>query len=173
MTTFDYILLAIAVVATAQQITLLFRARREILIRGTAPSRGTVVALLAVVLVLALVRTENLRHTWPIFVVIGIACLAIFAGGCGLGNRGMYSSGRYVSFASAEYYEIKEHKGQKIFRLSRMSRETQMIIKEADLPAALTMMEQNSIPNYEEYTKKMAKRTADRVTAHQKKKKKK
>ncbi len=173
MNTFDYILLIVAVVALAYQLFLLFRAKREILIHGTTPSRGAVVILLAVVLALALIRTENLRHTWPIFVVIGITCLSVFAGGCGLGRKGMFSSGRFIPFNLAEYYEVKEYKNQKVLVLSRTTRATQMIIAEADLPAALAMMEENHIPIYAEYTKKLAKRTANRMEAQQKKKKKK
>ncbi len=173
MTTFDYILLAVAVAALAQQLWLLIRAKREILIRGTAPSRGAVVVLLAVVLALALARTENLRHTWPVFVVIGITCLSVFAGGCGLGARGMFGSGRFIDFSRAEYYEIKELKGKTLFILSRTSRATQMFISEEDLPRAMELIEQNGIPSYQEYTKRLAKRTSTRMQANQKKKKKK
>ncbi len=173
MTTFDIILLIVAVVVVAQQLTLLIRAKREIIIRGTAPSRGAVVVLLVLVLALAIIRNPNLRQTWPIFVLIAIACLAIFAGGCGLSARGMFSSGRYVAFAQAVYYEVKEFKGQTIFRLSRSTRETQMVVPEGKLDAILELMEQNSIPTYEAYTKKMAKRAGDRLQAQQRKKKKK
>ncbi len=173
MTTFDYILLIVAVVALAYQLYLLFRAKREIIIKGTAPSRGAVVVLLAVVLVLALVRTENLRHTWPVFVVIGITCLSVFAGGCGIGRKGMFSSGRFIAFGQAEYYEVKDFKNQKIFVLSRTTRATQMVISEADLAQVLEIMEEQGIPEYAVYTKRLAKRTANRMEASANKSKKK
>lgn len=173
MTTFDYILLAIAVVVLVQQFSLLIRAKREILIHGTPPNRKAVVVLLAVVLVLAVVRTENLARTWPVFVIIGIACLMIFAGGCGLSANGMFSSGRYISFAQAAYYEMDERGGRRILRLSRLSRETHMIVTDEQLPAVMEMLENNSIPTYEVYTKKMAKQASTRMEAQERKKKKK
>ena len=90
MTTFDYILLAVAIAVLVYQISLLIRARREIILPGKPPSRGAVAVILAVVLVVAVIRTENLARTWPVFVIVFVACLAIFAGGCGLSANGMF-----------------------------------------------------------------------------------
>ena len=173
MTTFDYILLAVAVVVLVQQFTLLIRARREIVIHGTPPNRKVVMVLLAAVLVIAVFRTDNLTHTWPVFVIIAIACLMIFSGGCGLSADGMFSGGRYIPFAQAAYYEMDERGGRRVLRLSRLSRETHMIVTDEQLPAVMEILENNGIPRYEEYTHKMAKRASTRMEAQQRKKKKK
>ena len=173
MTTFDYILLAIAIAVLGHQISLLIRARREIILPGKPPSRGAVAVLLAVVLVIAIIRTENLARTWPIFVIVFVACLAIFAGGCGLSANGMFGSGRYIPFSQAAYYEIDQRGSQKVFRLSRLSRETHMILTDELEPKVLEIMRNEGIPRYEEYTHKMAKRAATRADAQQRKKKKK
>ena len=77
MTTFDYILLAVAIAVLGHQISLLIRARREIILPGKPPSRGAVAVLLAVVLVIAIIRTENLARTWPIFVIVFVEMLSI------------------------------------------------------------------------------------------------
>lgn len=173
MTTFDYILLAVAILVLGHQINLLIRARREIILPGKPPSRGAVAVLLAVVLVLAIIRTENIARTWPVFVIIFVACLAIFAGGCGLSANGMFGSGRYIPFSQAAYYEIDQRGNQRIFRLSRLSRETHMILTDEMEDKVLELMADNGIPRYEEYTHKMAKRATTRMEAQQRKKKKK
>ena len=173
MTTFDYILFAVAIAVLVHQISLLIRARREIILPGKPPSRGAVAVILAVVLVVAVIRTENLARTWPVFVIVFVACLAIFAGGCGLSTNGMFGSGRYIPFAQAAYYEIDERGSQKVFRLSRLSRETHMILTPEMEEKVLEIMRDQGIPRYEEYTHKMAKRANTRMEAQKRKKKKK
>ena len=73
------------------QLMLMVRAKRDVLIPGTPPNRKAVAVLVAVVLVLAVVRTQNIAQSWPVFVVIAVACVTVFAGGCGLAANGMYS----------------------------------------------------------------------------------
>ena len=50
MTTFDYVLLAIAAVVLVHQLMLMVRAKRDVLIPGTPPNRKAVAVLVAVVL---------------------------------------------------------------------------------------------------------------------------
>lgn len=173
MTTFDIILLVVAILVLGHQISLLIRAKREIILPGKPPSRGAVAVVMAVVMVLAIIRTDNLARTWPVFVLVFVACLAIFAGGCGLSAKGMFGSGRYIPFSQAAYYEIDQRGSQKVFRLSRLSRETHMILTEEMEPRVLEIMRNEGIPRYEEYTHKMAKRANTRMEAQQRKKKKK
>lgn len=173
MTTFDIILLVVAILVLGHQISLLIRAKREIILPGKPPSRGAVAVVMAVVMVLAIIRTDNLARTWPVFVLVFVACLAIFAGGCGLSANGMFGSGRYIPFSQAAYYEIDRRGSQKVFRLSRLSRETHMILTEEMEPRVLEIMRNEGIPRYEEYTHKMAKRANTRMEAQQRKKKKK
>ena len=173
MTTFDIILLVVAILVLGHQISLLIRAKREIILPGKPPSRGAVAVVMAVVMVLAIIRTDNLARTWPVFVLVFVACLAIFAGGCGLSANGMFGSGRYIPFSQAAYYEIDQRGSQKVFRLSRLSRETHMILTEEMEPRVLEIMRNEGIPRYEEYTHKMAKRANTRMEAQQRKKKKK
>ena len=66
MTTFDYVLLAIAAVVLVHQLMLMVRAKRDVLIPGTPPNRKAVAVLVAVVLVLAVVRTQNIAQSWPV-----------------------------------------------------------------------------------------------------------
>lgn len=173
MTTFDIILLVVAILVLGHQISLLIRAKREIILPGKPPSRGAVAVVMAVVMVLAIIRTDNLARTWPVFALVFVACLAIFAGGCGLSANGMFGSGRYIPFSQAAYYEIDQRGSQKVFRLSRLSRETHMILTEELEPKVLEIMHNEGIPRYEEYTHKMAKRASTRMEAQQRKKKKK
>lgn len=173
MTTFDYILLAVAAVLLVYQLRLLLRARWEITIPGKAPSRGAVVVLVVVLLALALFRAENLTRTWPVFLLVGLACLTIFAGGCGLSDSGMFASGRYIAFDQAAYYEMDERGGRRVLRLSRLTRETHMIVTDEQLPAVLALLQEHQVPRYEEYRKKMAKSAATRAEAQARKKKKK
>ncbi len=165
MTTFDYILLAAAAVLLVYQLRLLLRARREITIPGKAPSRGAVVVLVVVLLALALFRTQDLTHTWPVFVLVILACLTIFAGGCGLSDKGMFAGGRYIAFDQAAYYEMDERNGRRVLRLSRLTRETHMIVTDEQLPAVLTLLEGSGVPKYEDYRRKMAKSAATRAEA--------
>lgn len=169
MTTFDYILLAVAAVMLVYQLRLLLRARREITIPGTPPNRGTVILLVVVLLVLALFRAQDLSHTWPVFVVVAAACLTIFAGGCGLSANGMFSSGRYIAFDKAAYYEMDERGGRRILRLSLLTRETHMLVTDEQLPAVLALLEESGVPKYEEYRRKMAKSAATRAEAQARK----
>ena len=173
MTTFDIILLVVAILVLGYQISLLIRAKREIILPGKPPSRGAVAVVMALVMVLAIIRTDNLARTWPVFALVFMACLAIFAGGCGLSANGMFGSGRYIPFSQAAYYEIDSRGSQKVFRLSRLSRETHMILTEEMEPKVLEIMRNEGIPRYEEYTHKMAKRANTRMEAQQRKKKKK
>ena len=173
MTTFDYVLLAIAAVVLVHQLMLMVRAKRDVLIPGTPPNRKAVAVLVAVVLVLAVVRTQNIAQSWPVFVVIAVACVTVFAGGCGLAANGMYSSGRFISFQQAAYYEVDQRNGQTIFRLSRLTRETHMIVPEGKLAAIEELMTTNSIPRDADYQKKRAQSANARAASRQKKKKKK
>ena len=85
-------LLVIAAVVLVHQLMLMVRAKRDILIPGTPPNRKAVAVLEDVVLVLAVVRTQNIAQRWTVFLVIAVACVTVFAGGCGLAATGMYSS---------------------------------------------------------------------------------
>ena len=174
MTTFDYILLIIAIAVLGYQLKLLIRMKRDVLIHGVPPHRKTVGVLMALIIVLAFFRTEDFTRQWPLFVLVVVVCLTVFAGGAGLAGDGMYSSGTFISFKQAAYYEFRTRpNGQETFHLSRLTKEGQMIFKPEQKADILQIMENNSIPTFEEYQKKMSKRLDDRVNASQNKKKKK
>jgi len=174
MTTFDYILLIIAAAVLIYQVQLLIRMKRDVLIPGVPPNRKTIAVLMAIVIVLAIVRTQDFTRQWPLFVLVVVVCLTVFAGGAGLAGDGMYSSGTFISFKQAAYYEFgKSRDGSPVFRLSRLTKEGHMIIKPEQQAEILQMMETNNIPTFEEYQKKMAKRMDSRISASQNKKKKK
>ena len=174
MTTFDYILLIVAAAVLLYQVRLLLRMKRDVLISGVPPHRKTVGVLMALIIVLAFFRTEDFTRQWPLFVLVVVVCLTVFAGGAGLAGDGMYSSGTFISFKQAAYYEFRTRpNGDLTFHLSRLTKEGQMIIKPVQQDEILQMMENNNIPTFEEYQKKMSKRLGDRVNASQNKKKKK
>ncbi len=174
MTTFDYLLLIVAAAVLIYQVRLLLRMKRDVLIPGVPPHRKTVGVLMALVIVLALIRTEDFTRQWPLFVLVVVVCLTVFAGGAGLAADGMYSSGTFISLKQAAYYEFRTRpNGQETFHLSRLTKESQMIIKPEQKADILQIMENSSIPTFEEYQKKMSKRMNDRVNASQNKKKKK
>ena len=68
---------------------------------------------------------------------------------------------------------MDQRNGQTIFRLSRLTRETHMIVPEGKLAAIEELMTTNSIPRYADYQKKMAQSANARAASQQKKKKKK
>jgi len=174
MTTFDYILLIIAAAVLIYQVRLLLRMKRDVLIPGVPPHRKTVGVLMALVIVIAIIRTQDFTRQWPLFVLVVVVCLTVFIGGAGLAADGMYSSGSFISLKQAAYYEFRKRPtGELTFHLSKLTKEGQMIIKPAQQAEILQIMENNSIPTFEEYQKKMSKRLDDRVNASQKKKKKK
>ena len=174
MTTFDYILMIIAVSVLSYQVKLLVRMKRDVLIPGVPPHRKTVGVLMALIIVLAIIRTEDFTRQWPLFVLVVVVCLTVFAGGAGLAGDGMYSGGTFISFKQAAYYEFRTRPdGQETFHLSRLAKEGQMIFKPEQKADILQIMENNSVPTFEEYQKKMSRRLNDRVNASQNKKKKK
>ena len=174
MTTFDYILMIIAVSVLSDQVKLLVRMKRDVLIPGVPPHRKTVGVLMALIIVLAIIRTEDFTRQWPLFVLVVVVCLTVFAGGAGLAGDGMYSGGTFISFKQAAYYEFRTRPdGQETFHLSRLAKEGQMIFKPEQKADILQIMENNSVPTFEEYQKKMSRRLNDRVNASQNKKKKK
>ena len=174
MTTFDYILLIIAIAVLGYQLKLLIRMKRDVLIPGVPPHRKTVGVLMALIIVLAFFRTEDFTRQWPLFVLVVVVCLTVFAGGAGLAGDGMYSSGTFISFKQAAYYEFRiRPDGKETFHLSRLAKEGQMIFKPEQKADILQIMENNSVSTFEEYQKKMSKRLNDRVNASQNKKKKK
>ena len=173
MTTFDLILIALTVVVLTYQCNLLIRMKRDVIIPGTAPSKKAIGVIMVLVLVLAVVRAQDFARQWPVFALVFLVCLTVFIGGAGLSANGMYSSGSFISFKQAAYYEIaKQPDGRPVFRLSRLTREGHMIITPEQQAEIEELMMLNRIPNFEEYQKKMAKRLTNRVAASQKKKKK-
>ena len=174
MTTFDYILMIIAIAVLSYQVKLLVRMKRDVLIPGVPPHRKTVGVLMALIIVLAIIRTEDFTRQWPLFVLVVVVCLTVFAGGAGLAGDGMYSDGTFIYFKQAAYYEFRTRPdGRETFHLSRLAKEGQMIFKPEQKADILQIMENNSVPTFEEYQKKMSRRLNDRVNASQNKKKKK
>lgn len=174
MTTLDYVLLAAAAVVLIYQLNLLRKMKRDVLIPGTPPNRKVVAVLMGIIILLAVLRTQDFTRQWPLFVVIVVVCLTVFAGGAGLAGDGMYSSGTFISFKQAAYYEFgKRPDGSTVFCLSRLTKEGHMIVKPEQVAEIKQMMDNNSIPTFEEYQKKMSKRMDNRMAASQNRKKKK
>ena len=173
MTTFDYILIIVAAAVLLYQLKLMIRFKRDVLIPGVPPNKKTVGVLMAIVIALAVLRTQDFSRQWPLFVLVVVVCITVFLGGAGLAGDGMYSSGTFISFQQAAYYEFgKTRDGRPVFRLSRLTKEGHMIIRPEQEAEILQMMYDRNIPEFEEYQKKMAKRVDARVAASQKKKKK-
>ena len=173
MTTFDYILIAVAAAVLVYQVKLLIRFKRDVLIPGVPPSKKAIGVLMALVIALAVFRTQDFSRQWPMFALVVVVCITVFLGGAGLAADGMYSSGTFISFKQAAYYEFgKTRDGRPVFRLSRLTKEGHMIIKPEQEAEILQVMINQGIPTFEEYQKKMAKRVDARVAASQKKKKK-
>lgn len=174
MTTFDYILILLAAGVLIYQLQLLVRMKRDVLIPGVPPNRKAVGVLMLLVIALAVLRTEDFTRQWPLFVLVVVVCITVFLGGAGLAGDGMYSSGTFISFKQAAYYEFGQTRdGKPVFRLSRLTKEGHMIIRSEQVAEITQMMEDHSIPTFDEYQKKMSKRLDARVAASNKKKKKK
>ena len=173
MTTFDYILIVVAAAVLLYQVKLLIRFKRDVLIPGVPLNKKAIGVLMALVIALAVFRTQDFSRQWPMFVLVVVVCITVFLGGAGLAADGMYSSGTFISFKQAAYYEFgKTRDGRPVFRLSRLTKEGHMIIKPEQEAEILQVMINQGIPTFEEYQKKMAKRVDARMTASQKKKKK-
>ena len=173
MTTFDYILIIVAAAVLLYQVKLLIRFKREVFIVGEPPSKKTIAVLMAVVIALAVLRAQDFSRQWPMFVLVLVVCITVFMGGAGLAADGMYSSGTFIAYKQAAYYEFgKNRDGKPVFRLSRLTKEGHMIIRPEQEAEILQMMVDHNIPTFEEYQKKMAKRMDSRIAASQKKKKK-
>ena len=63
MTTFDYILLIIAIAVLGYQVKLLIRMKRDVLIPGVPPHRKTVGVLMALIIVLVLAASVATGYT--------------------------------------------------------------------------------------------------------------
>ena len=171
MTTLDYVLLAAAAVVLFYQLNLLRKMKRDVLIPGTPPNRKVVAVLMGIIILLVVLRTQDFTRQWPLFVVIVVVCLTVFAGGAGLAGDGMYSSGTFISFKQAAYYECgKRPDGSTVFCLSRLTKEGHMIVKPEQVAEIKQMMDNNSIPTFEECQKKMSKRMDNRMAASQNRK---
>lgn len=174
MTFMDYLLLILAAGVLIYQLNLLIKIKKTVIIPGTPPNRKVLIILVAAILVLAFIRSSSMARTWPVLLITGLACAMIFVGGSGLSLEGMYSGGRYLAFKQAEYYSIDTNSKEGLtFRLAKLTRECSMLIREEQQAEILKLMEENRIPTFEEYQKKMRKRVETRAQASQRKKKKK
>lgn len=174
MTTFDYILLVLAICVLLYQITLVFRSRRDILIPGKAPNRGTVAIVMAVLLVLALFRVQGQVTGYIVLGLLAVICVLILLNGSGLNETGMYSAGAYIRYSQAAYYEVVANPdGSKTFRLSRLTKEGHMKFDPAREDEIHQLMERKHIPTFQDYQQRTAYRASQRMAAQQNRKRKK
>lgn len=174
MTTFDYVLLIIAAIVLIYQLQMMLRVRKNVVIPGVTPNRKPVMILLGVIIVIAALRSQNLAQQWPIFALIVLVCGIVFCTGCGLGTDGIYSGGKFIDFKKAIYYDFDTRSKEGLtFRMSTLTKECAMRIQPEQRAEILKLMEQQGIPDFETYQKKVQKSVKTRQEAQQRKKKKK
>ena len=174
MMSFDYLLLIAALLVVVYQISLALRAKRSVVIAGAAPNQTIMIAIIGVVLVIALIRTDDILQRGPTLAAVALACLSIFLTKPGLSKTGMYAGGRYIPFDKAESYEFeKRPDGTQLFKLAKATRECMMIITKDQVKTIEAMMEEYQIPTADEFHKRLSDRAKTRVDARQNQKKKK
>ena len=89
MTTFDYLLLVLAAVVLLYQLRMLLRERKNVVIPGVTPNKKPVMIVFAILVLVAILRAQNLAQQWPVFAIIVAICAIIFSTGCGLGTDGI------------------------------------------------------------------------------------
>ena len=173
MTTFDYILLAIAVVVLAYQIRLMFRVRKNVVIPGVPPNRKSVMIVFGVIILAAALRAQNLAQQWPVLTLIVLICVVVFSSGCGLGTDGVYSGGKFIDYKKALYYDFDTRAKEGLtFRLSTLTKECAMRIRPEQKDEILKLMDVQGIPDFDAYQKKLRKSASAREQAQQRKKRK-
>ncbi len=174
MTTFDYLLLIIAAVVLVYQLRIMIRQRKNVVIPGITPNRKPVMIVFALIILVAILRSQNLAQQWPVFALIIVICAIIFSTGCGLGTDGAYSGGKFIDYKKAMYYDFDTRSKEGLtFRLATLTKECAMRIRPEQRAEILKLMEQQGIPDFEAYQKKVQKSVKTRQEAQQRKKKKK
>ena len=173
MMSFDYLLLIAAILVVIYQLSLAIRAKRRVVIQGVAPNQLVMIVLIGVILLIALIRTEDIVQRGPTLIAVALACLSIFLTKPGLAKDGMYAGGRFIPFSAAESYEfVKRPDGTSLFKLAKATRECMMIVTKDQIPEIEAVMEKHSIPTANEFHKRLSDRAKTRVDAKKKKKKK-
>ena len=174
MMSFDYLLLIAAILVVVYQLSLAVRAKRSVVIAGVAPNQTVMIVIIGIVLVIALLRTDDILQRGPTLAAVAMACLSIFATKPGLSKTGMYAGGRYIPFDKAESYEFeKRPDGTQLFKLAKATRECMMIINKDQVKEIEALMEQYQSPTADEFHKRLSDRAKNRVDARQNQKKKK
>lgn len=174
MTTFDYLLLIIAVIVLVYQLRIMIRQRKNVVISGMTPNRKPVMIVFGLIFLVALLRSQNLAQQWPVFALIIAICAIIFCTGCGLGTDGIYSGGKFIDYKKAMYYDFDTRSKEGLtFRMATLTKECAMRIQPEQRAEILKLMEQQGIPDFEAYQKKVQKSVKTRQEAQQRKKKKK
>lgn len=174
MTTFDYLLLIIAAVVLVYQLRMMLRVRKNVVIPGVTPNKKSVMIVFGVIVLIAALRTQNMMQQWPVFALIVAICAIIFCTGCGLGTDGIYSGGKFIDYKKAMYYDFDTRSKEGLtFRMATLTKECAMRIQPEQRAEILKLMEQQGIPDFEAYQKKVQKSVKTRQEAQQRKKKKK
>lgn len=174
MTTFDYFLLILAAVVLVYQLRMMLRVRKNVVIPGVTPNKKSVMIVFGVIVLIAALRTQNMMQQWPVFALIVVICAIIFCTGCGLGSDGIYSSGKFIDYKKAMYYDFDTRSKEGLtFRMATLTKECAMRIQPEQRAEILKLMEQQGIPDFEAYQQKVQKSVKTRQEAQQRKKKKK
>ena len=174
MTTFDYVLLILSAVVLLHQLRMLVRERKNVVIHGITPNKKPIIIVFAVIVLVAMLRAQNLAEQWPIFVLIVAICSIVFSTGCGLGTDGIYSGGKFIDYRKAMYYDFDTRSKEGLtFRMSTLTKECAMRIQPEQQAEILKLMEEQHIPDFEAYQKKVQKSAKTRHEAQMRKKKKK
>ena len=174
MTTFDYLLLVLAAVVLLYQLRMLLRERKNVVIHGVTPNKKPIMIVFAIIVLIAMLRAQNLAQQWPVFVLIVAICSVVFCTGCGLGTDGIYSGGKFIDYKKAMYYDFDTRSKEGLTcRMSTLTKECAMRIQPEQQAEILKLMAENGIPDFEAYQKKVQKSVKTRQEAQQRKKKKK
>lgn len=172
MTTFDYILLALAAVVLVYQLWMMLQVRKNVVIPGITPNKKPMMIVFGLIIVAAMLRAQDMAQQWPVFLLIVLICGVIFSTGCGLGKNGIYSGGKFIDYRKAMYYSFDTHAKEGLtFRLSTLTKECAVRIQEDQQDAILDLMKEHRIPDFEAYQKKVQKSIKTREEAQQRKKK--
>ena len=174
MTSFDYLLLVVSAVALIYQLQMLLRVKKNVVIPGVTPNRKPVMIVFGLIVLIAALRAENLAKQWPVFALIALICVIVFATGCGLGKDGIYSGGKFIDYRKALYYDFDTRSKEGLtLRMATLTKECAMRIRPEQRAEILKLLEEQGIPDFEAYQKKVQKSVKTRQEAQQRKKKKK
>ncbi len=158
MTIFDYLMAVLLALFALWQCVTYVRAKKQMKLPGSAPGRIIAISLLTVLAAIAMWRRGNIEHTWPIFVLLILAVGLYMLVPTGIGQQGIFSSGRMIPYGKLHFYGIhREEKNQVLFRFSLGYKEYVIAFPNEKRENVIAYMTAAQVDDFETYNLKRKK----------------